>query len=240
MRDLVELLESGAAGADKTNLADRLKRFTSGTLSGLFSGPTTLRLDSPLVLFDTHDCETDLFKVLTLFLVSNYVWSQAFQGTIPRQLIVDEAASLVQYPSGKSFLEDLVRRARKNYLGVTTITQHPSTFANSTLIANSAIKVLMRPDPTSLDLIKELFKLSDREAQRIQRLRIGEGLMLVADQRLIVQFITSDLEHILATTNPREIAEWMEKPDHAHLRALLQRLSSDTSSLLELAGMRRE
>jgi hypothetical protein len=240
MRDLVEVLQNGTCGEDKTGLVPRLRRFTEGSLSGLFSGPTTLRLDSPLVVFDTHDCETELQQIIALFLVSNFVWSQAFQGTIPRQLIVDEAASLVQYPSGKRFLEDLTRRARKNYLGVTTITQHPSTFADSTLIANSAIKVLMRPDPTSLDLIKALFKLSDREAQRIQRLRIGEGLMLVGDQRMIVQFITSDLEHLLATTNPREIAEWMEKPEHAHLRALLQRLSSDTSSLLELAEIARE
>jgi hypothetical protein len=240
MRDLVKVLQGGTCGEDKTGLVPRLRRFTEGSLSGLFSGPTTLRLDSPLVVFDTNDCETELQQIIALFLVSNYVWSQAFQGTIPRQLIVDEAASLVQYPSGKRFLEDLTRRARKNYLGVTTITQHPSTFADSTLVANSAIKVLMRPDPTSLDLIKGLFKLSDREAQRIQRLRIGEGLMLVADQRMIVQFITSDLEHILATTNPREIAEWMEKPEHAHLRALLQRLSSGTSSLLELAEARRE
>lgn len=240
MRDLVDVLQRGSCGEDKTGLVPRLRRFTEGSLSGLFSGPTTLRLDSPLVIFDTHDCETELQQIIALFLVSNFVWSQAFQGTIPRQLIVDEAASLVQYPSGKRFLEDLTRRARKNYLGVTAITQHPSTFADSTLVANSAIKVLMRPDPTSLDLIKELFKLSDREAQRIQRLRIGEGLMLVGDQRMIVQFLTSDLEHLLATTNPREIAEWMEKTEHAHLRALLQRLSSSTSSLLELAELAQE
>ena len=141
-------------------------------------------------------------------------------------MIVDEAASLVQYQSGKRFLEDLTRRARKNYLGVTTITQHPSTFANSTLIANSAIKVLMRPDPVSLELITEMFKLSEREGQRILRLKIGEGLLIVGDQRMIVQFETSELEHILATTNPREIAEWLEKSEHAHLRSLLQQLAS--------------
>jgi hypothetical protein len=238
MSDLAETLASQLGSEDKTGLLPRLRRFTDGSLAGLFRGPTTLRLDSPLVVFDTHDCETDIQQIIALFLVSNFVWGQAFQGTMPRQLIVDEAASLVQYQSGKRFLEDLVRRARKNYLGVTTITQHPSTFAHSTLIANSAIKVLMRPDPVSLEQISEMFKLSEREGQRILRLKIGEGLLIVGDQRMIVRFETSDLEHILATTNPREIAEWLERAEHAHLRSLLQRLAS--GSLHELASIASE
>jgi hypothetical protein len=234
LSDLAEVLASQLGGEDKTGLLPRLRRFVDGSLSGLFRGATTLRVDSPIVVFDTHECETDIQQIIALFLVSNFVWGQTFQSTIPRQLIVDEAASLVQYRSGKRFLEDLVRRARKNFLGVTTITQHPSTFANSTIIANSAIKVLMRPDPVTLELISQMFKLSEREGSRILRLKIGEGLLIVGDQRMIVQFETSELEHLLATTNPSEIAEWLEKPGHAHLRTLLSRLA-EGSGIQELA-----
>lgn len=235
MSDLAEVLEQQLGGEDKTELIPRLRRYVDGSLSGLFRGPTTLRVNSPIVVFDSHECETDIQQIIALFLVSNFVWGQTFQSTIPRQLIVDEAASLLQFRSGKRFLEDLVRRARKNYLGVTTITQHPSTFANSTLVANSAMKVLMRPDPVSLDVICEMFKLSEREGQRILRLKIGEGLLIVGDQRMIARFETSELEHILATTNPREIAEWLEKPEHSHLRQVLQRLASGTG-IQELAS----
>ena len=232
MRDLTDALEARFGKHDPLGLVDRLKRYVDGSLAGMFQGQTTLRLDSPIVVFDTHDCETDIQRIIALFLVSNFVWSQSFLSTLPRQLIVDEAASLIQYPSGKQFLEDLVRRARKNFLGVTTITQHPDTFAQSNIIANSAIKMVMRPDPSTLDLVRKIFHLSEREGQAMLRMRIGEGLLLVqkrtSEQHMIVLSETSELEHLLATTNPREIAEWLEKPEHADLRVLLHRLSSGT------------
>jgi hypothetical protein len=239
MRDLTDALEARFGKHDPMSLTDRLKRYVDGSLAGMFRDQTTLRLDSPIVVFDTHDCESDIQRIIALFLVSNYVWSQSFLSTIPRQLIVDEAASLIQYPSGKQFLEDLVRRARKNYLGVTTITQHPDTFEHSNIIANSAIKMLMRPDPSTLELVRTIFHLSEREGHAMLRMRIGEGLLLVNkrrnEQHMIVRCETSELEHILATTNPREIAEWLDKPEYAELRKLLQRLSTGTG-IHELAS----
>ena len=176
MRDLYDVFESGVCGPDPTGITQRLRRYVHGSLAGLFAGPSDIALDRAVIVFDIHDMETEL-RPIGLFLVSNFVWTQSFQSQIPRQLIVDEAATLYQYESGAHFLEDLVRRARKHYLGVTIISQHPVIFRESAIPANCATHVLMRQDATSLDVIGSMFKLSDRELQLLRRLGIGEALL---------------------------------------------------------------
>jgi hypothetical protein len=222
MRDLYEVLESGSSGEDETRLAARLQRYVSGSLAGIFAGPTNVALDQAMIVFDLHDLESEL-RPVGLFLVSHFVWTQSFQSRIPRQLIVDEAATLYQYESGARFLEDLVRRARKHYLGVTVITQHPLLFKDRSIIANCAVQILMRQDATALDLLQEIFKLSGREVHLLKRLGVGEALLLVQEHRLHVRFEVSELEHLLATTDPRELASWHSDGDP---QPLLERLGT--------------
>lgn len=227
MRDLYEVLESGVCGQDTTGLTQRLQRFVSGSLSGLFAGPTNVSLDRVAVNFDIKDLETEL-RPVGLFLVSNFVWTQSFHSKIPRLLIVDEAATLMMYESGARFLEDLVRRARKHYLGVIIISQHPGIFTTSSIPANCATHVLMRQDATTLDLVQQMFRLSSREVQLLRRLPAGEALLLTNEKRLHIRFEASEVEHLLATTDPREIAGWRERCAHDEAFArLLHRLGLD-------------
>jgi hypothetical protein len=210
MRDLYAVLESGVCGPDVMGLTPRLRRFVHGSLAGLFAGPTNVRLDQMIVNFDIHDLETEL-RPIGLFLVSNFVWTESFHSRIPRLLVVDEAATLYHYESGASFLEDFVRRARKYYVGVILISQHPLLFQQSSIPANCATKVLLRQDATTLDLLEQMLKLSWREVQLLRHLPIGEALLLTGEKRLHVRFEASELEHLLATTNPQEIAAWGEE-----------------------------
>ncbi|GCE12516.1 VirB4 family type IV secretion system protein [Tengunoibacter tsumagoiensis] len=225
MRDLYDVLESGICGPDTSGLTQRLRRYVHGSLAGLFAGPTDIELENVIIVFDIHDMETEL-RPIGLFLVSNFVWTQSFQSRIPRQLIVDEAATLYQYASGALFLEDLVRRARKHYLGVTILSQHPIIFKESAIPANCATHVLMRQDATSLDLIQQMFKLSSREVQLLRRLGIGEALLTTSEKRLHVRFETSELEHLLATTDPRELASLADGEASEELRPLLERIGT--------------
>ena len=231
MRDVYAVLESGTCGPDSTGLTQRLHRYVHGSLSGLFAGPTNVSLDRIMVDFDIHDLETEL-RPIGLFLVSNFVWTESFHSKIPRQLIVDEAATLMEYESGALFLEDLVRRARKHYLGVTVISQHPLIFKESSIPANCATHVLMRQDATSLDLVEQMFKLSSREVQLLRRLSVGEALLLTNDKRLQVRFEASEVEHLLSTTDPREIAAWRDHHHDAEFARLLRRLGLDTGQAL--------
>ncbi|MBA2393999.1 MAG: hypothetical protein H0V70_14820 [Ktedonobacteraceae bacterium] len=227
MRDVYEVLQTGRYGTDITGLTQRLERFVDGSLAGLFAGPTNVSLDRVIVDFDVRDLETEL-RPIGLFLVSNFVWTESFHSKIPRQLIVDEAATLMDYESGAIFMEDLVRRARKDHLGVTTITQNPLTFIKSAIPANCATHILMRQDATTLDLVQQMFRLSSREVHLLSRLPTGEALLLTNEKRLHIRFEASDVEHLLATTNRSEMAQWPEQcardPDFARL---LHRLGLD-------------
>ncbi|GHO59208.1 VirB4 family type IV secretion system protein [Ktedonobacter robiniae] len=223
MRDLYQVLESGICGPDTSGLLQRLHRFVFGSLSGLFANQTNVNLDGRVLVFDIHDLETEL-RPVGLFLVSNFIWTQSFHSTIPRQVIIDEAATLMQYESGALFLEDFVRRARKHYIGVTVISQHPRIFEHSSIIANCAVHVLMRQDASTLDLMREMFKLSTHEVQILRRLGVGEALFLTNEKRLQLAFEASSLEHILASTNPRELAQWRDDPRYQHIDQLLEAL----------------
>ena len=227
MRDVYDVLKSGDCGRDTTGLTQRLERYVDGSLSGLFAGPTNVSLDRVMVDFDIKELETEL-RPVGLFLVSNFVWTQSFHSRIPRLLIVDEAATLMMYESGARFLEDLVRRGRKHYLGFIVLTQHPGILKESAIPANCATHVLMRQDATTLDLVEQMFKLSSREVQLLRRLPTGEALLITNEKRLHVRFEASEVEHLLSTTDPREKAGWPELCIHdKEFAQLLHRLGLD-------------
>ncbi len=224
MVDLYETMKSGQeCGPDPSDLTQRLRRYVEGSLAGLFSGPTSVGLSNSVVVFDVHHLENELQPV-GLWLVTNYVWTQALQNSIPRELIVDELATLYGFESGAEFLEDLFRRARKYFLGITGITQHAAIFERGAILANAAVHILMHQDATALDQMQRLFRLSARETESLRRLQKGEALLAVNEKRLLVRFETSQLEHILATTDPRELAAWQTDPAYHNLRAVIERL----------------
>jgi hypothetical protein len=97
----------------------------------------------------------------------------------------------------------------------------------------------MRQDVTSLDLIGQLFHLSESERQLVRRLGIGEALLTVNEKRLVVKFEASELEHLLATTNPQEIARWQRDPAHRQTLAAVQHLLALESSAPLQPGQKR-
>ncbi|MGO8950668.1 MAG: hypothetical protein ACLQUY_24050 [Ktedonobacterales bacterium] len=118
---------------DTTGLANRLHRYVEGGLSRLFAAPTDVELDNPLVVFNIADLDEEL-RPLGLYLVSDCIWTHVRREELaprPRLLLVDEAWSLLQFPEGGRFLSSLVRRARKRYLGVVTISQDINDFLGS-------------------------------------------------------------------------------------------------------------
>lgn len=207
MRDLFAVLQSGGCGPDPTGLAQRLQRYVQGSLSGIFSGPTNVALNNAIVCFDTHDLDGEL-RAVGIFLITQYVWSISFGSRIPRQLVVDEMMSLYQYAEGARFLETLFARSRKHYLGVTGLTQHVGLLINSSIPTNCAVQILMAQEPASIPLVAEVFKLSEREVEVLKRCGKGDALLLTNDKRIFVHFEASEVEHRIATTDPREVASW--------------------------------
>jgi hypothetical protein len=216
LRDAYRILESGACGDDTTGLAARMRRFVSGSLAGLFSGPTNVAMDQSVVVMDSHDLDPEL-RPVALFLIANFIWTISFGSRIPRQLIVDELLSLYQYPEGKRFLESIFQRARKHYLGVTGMTQHPFILRESTIVSNCGYVALLGQEPSSLDLLTDIFKLSLPERQQLLTFGKGDALLLTHEKRLCVHFACSDLEYRYATSNPVDLARF-EAEEQEYMR----------------------
>ena len=207
--NLYGVLRSNVCGKDEYGLSDRLYRFVQGSLAGPFNAPTDVALHNHLVVFDIRDMSGEL-RPIGVFLITDFVWTQVLHTTRPRKLYIDEAWSLIEHPEGGRFLANLARRARKRYLALVTITQNPELFATdewgSVVAANAATKVLKKQDRTSADAITTRFQLTSGERQRLLTFGKHEALLLSGGKRVVIHVEASPLEHRLATTDPRELA----------------------------------
>src|SRR6266542_81714 len=199
-----------------SRLAARLERYISGGLAGgLFAGPTNVDLDQSLVVFQIRDLAPEL-KPLAIHVIAGHVWNSVRRTRRPRQLIVDEAATLLSHPEGGAFLANLARRARKHYLGLVTLSQQLEDFTESehgqTVLQNAAMVLLLKQKAESIAGVDARFRLTAEERQLLLGADKGEGLLLVSGRRLgslriPLQVVASPAEYRLATTNPRELEQ---------------------------------
>ncbi|MGH2505629.1 MAG: VirB4 family type IV secretion system protein, partial [Ktedonobacterales bacterium] len=210
LRDLYDTLHSNVCGVDSFGLAERLERYVHGSLASLFSAPTNVALDNPLVVFDVRDLDGEL-RPLGLLLIADYVWTRVRQARQPHLLVIDEAWSLMQHTEGGRFLAGLARRARKHYLGLVTITQDVEDFLSSewgrVVLANSSIQLLMKQDSTTIDAVSDAFHLSTGERHYLLACHKGEGLLFARGGHVQLRVEASQMEHVLITTDPRELAQ---------------------------------
>jgi type IV secretory pathway VirB4 component len=204
MRDLQKALQR-QTGETAVDLALRLGRYVDGSLGGLFNAPTNVALDRPLVVFNVQALEQEL-RPLAIHQVASFVWNQVRRSRKPRLLGVDEAWSLMQFPEGGAFLAAMARRARKYYLGLVTITQDVADFLGRehgrTVLANAAIKLLMKQDASTIGSVVEAFRLSTEERAFLLGAAKGEGLFFARGSHVALQVEASPSEHRLATTGP--------------------------------------
>lgn len=142
--------------------------------------------------------------------IADFVWSQVRRERKPRRLVVDEAWTLVQSGVGGRFLAAMARRARKHFLGLTTITQDVADFLSSdegrAVLQNSALTLLLRQDVSAIDRIVEALKLSAGERDLLLRCGKGQGLLCTPDNRVAVEIVAARAGHRLITSDPRELA----------------------------------
>ena len=181
-----------------------------GSLGQLFSSPTNVDLNRPLVVFNIQDLEPEL-RPLGTFLIADYIWRQVRAKRRPRMLLIDEAWSLIQQEEGARFLSSMARQARKHYLGLTTVTQDVEDFLSTpeghTVLANSSVQLLMRQDSSTIDAVAQTFRLSAGEREFLLSCKKGEGLFMAQGGRVPLKVVASPLEHSLATTDPAELAQ---------------------------------
>ncbi|MBI5412778.1 DUF87 domain-containing protein [Candidatus Peregrinibacteria bacterium] len=210
MEDLESILKS-TEGA--TSLAQRLQKFTTGTYGGIFNKPTNVNLGGGLMVFCIRDLE-DALRPIAMYIILNYIWTRVRAEMKKRILVIDEAWSLMQYEDSAKFLYGLVKRARKYYLGVTTITQDVEDFVNSShgkpIITNSSLQLLLKQAPSAVEPLAKIFNLTEGEKYMLLNSGVGQGLFFAGLKHVAIQVIASFSEDKLVTTNPEQIMQKKE------------------------------
>ncbi len=208
MTDLYNVLNS--MGGNGPALAARLRRYTEGTFSGIFSQQSNVDLNNPFVVFNIRDLEDEL-RPIGMYIVLNYIWNKVKSEKKKRMLIVDEAWQLMQYQDSAQFLFSIAKRCRKYFLGLTTITQDVEDFLNTRLgraiVNNSSLQLLLKQNPAAVDIVAETFKLTSEEKKRLSQFPVGEGLFFAGLSHIILKILASPTETQLITTNPQDLLD---------------------------------
>ena len=198
----------GMEEAQSQVLADRIEKFVKGSFSGVIDQPSNISIKNPFTVFSVRDLE-DSVKPIAIYLILDYIWTKMRRDLKKRILVVDEAWYLMRHPDSAAFLHGIAKRARKYFLGLTTITQDVEDFLNTdygkAIVTNSSIQILMKQSPAAIDRISQVFYLSEGEKHLLLSAGVGEGLFFAGNNHVAAQFIASPDEHRLITTKPQEI-----------------------------------
>lgn len=213
MNDLVEIL-NGMVGAE--NLGQRMTKFTEGTFGGLLNQQTNVVLNNQLVVFSIRDLEEEL-RPIAMYIILNYIWNIVRSELKKRILAVDEAWILMQHEDSARFLFGIAKRARKYYLGLTTITQDVADFLASPygkpIVTNSSIQMLLKQSPASINIIAETFFLTEGEKYLLLESEVGEGIFFAGLKHAAIKIYASYVEDQIITTDPKQLLEIQDSQD---------------------------
>lgn len=196
------LLHMGGSGPQ---LAQRLRKYTSGTFAGIFSQPSNIDINNPLVVFNIRDLEDEL-RPVAMYIVLSFIWNRVKSDPKRRLLIIDEAWQLMKYEDSANFMFSLAKRARKYSLGLTTITQDVEDFMGSkmgrAIVANASMQILLKQAASAVDVMSETFKLTSEEKKRLTQFPVGQGLFFAGQNHVHIQITASPTEAELISTSP--------------------------------------
>lgn len=205
LEDLQTVLESMEGGRE---IAQRLQKFTKGSFAGFTNRHTNIDVKNRLMVFSIRDLEEEL-RPVAMFIILNFIWNLIRAEFKKRILIIDEAWWMMKNEAGALFLFGLVKRARKYFLGVTTITQDVEDFLGSPygrpIITNSSLQLLLKQAPAMIDMIQKTFNLTEGEKMLLLEADVGQGLFFAGPNHVAIQIIASYYENEIITTKPEEL-----------------------------------
>lgn len=226
------LLHMSGSGPE---LAQRLRKYTSGTFAGIFSQQSNVDINNNMVVFNIRDLEEDL-RPVAMYIVLSHIWNKVRTDQKKRMLIVDEAWQLMKYEDSANFMFSLAKRARKYFLGLTTISQDVEDFMASkmgrAIVANASMQLLLKQSSSAVDVLADIFKLTEEERKRLNNFPVGQGLFFAGQNHVHIQVVASPTEQTLVSTTPQaalqeqitapevagEIPEQSQQPQEVNVR----------------------
>jgi type IV secretory pathway VirB4 component len=197
----------GMETAEAQDLAARIEKFVKGSYVGIFDQQTNISIKNPFTVFSVRDLQ-DALRPIAMFIILDFIWTKVRKDVKRRLLVVDEAWHMMRYPDTAAFLWSIVKRARKYYLGLTTITQDVNDFLSmdigKAVVTNSAMRLLLKQSPAAIDQISETFYLSQGEKQLLMSAGVGEGILFAGPHHAPIKIVASPEEYKFVTTKPQD------------------------------------
>ncbi len=198
----------GMEDSDANDIAARLEKYITGSFRGIFDQKSNINITSQLTVFSVKEMEEEM-RPIAMYIILDFIWTRVKKDLKKRLLIVDEAWYFMKHKDSASFLHSMVKRARKYYLGITTITQDVEDFLHNdygkAIVTNASIMFLMKQSTASIPILAETFYLSQGERQLLVTADIGEGIFFAGQNHVALRVVSSDDEHAIITTNPEEL-----------------------------------
>ncbi|MBI4709337.1 MAG: DUF87 domain-containing protein [Candidatus Portnoybacteria bacterium] len=206
--DLKTVLENMEGGKP---IALRLEKYVTGSYTGFFNQPTNITAKNKLVTFSIRDMEEEL-RPMAMYIVLHYIWNlMRTERLKKRLLVVDEAWVMMKYVDAASFMTHIAKRCRKYFTALTTITQDIADFMSSEygkpIVSNSSIQLLMKQSPTTIDIIKQTFSLTEQEKYLLLECNVGEGIFFAGLKHVAIKVVASYTEDQIITSDPSQLLE---------------------------------
>ncbi len=199
---------SGMEGSE--SLVIRLSKYTHGTWAGFINQPTNVDINKQFIVFSVRDMEDEL-KPIAMYIITHYIWNAVRHELRKRLLVIDEAWWMMKSEDTASFLYSLAKRGRKYYLGVATITQDVEDFLRSPygrpILTNSSMQLLLKQSPTTINVLKETFNLTEEEKFLLLESGVGEGLFFAGLKHVAIKVVASYTEDQIITSDPSQLLQ---------------------------------
>jgi uncharacterized protein DUF87 len=175
---------------DESRVATILKRWVSGSLGQMFSAPTNIDLDAPIVAFGMRELRDEMVAPVH-FLLAEALWTRIKRKDRRRMLIVDELGLLFEDATIRRFVVSLARRIRKYDGSLVFATQNPgdllSSEQGSVVATNPAVLFLGVQRPGEAAKLQRAFHLSRHQRAFLETARRGDFLLAAGAERLAVE-----------------------------------------------------
>ncbi len=205
---------AGMDGAD--SILKKLEKYTTGSWSGFLNKPSNVDINRKFVVFSIRDMEDEL-KPVAMYIVTHFIWNEVRKNLRKRLMVVDEAWWMMKNEDTASFLYSIAKRGRKYYLGLATITQDVEDFLKSPygrpILTNSSMQLLLKQSPTTIDVLRDAFNLTDSEKYTLLEANIGEGIFFAGLKHVAIKIVSSYTEEQIITSDPAQVLAIQQKKE---------------------------
>ena len=185
-----------------------------------FDGQSTFDLleGLPFINLDISQLEERFARPLAQQILLSWIWekfvkknSEDRNKATKKRVLADEAWMLLPFPEAVDFLNKMARRARKRNVSLAIVSQRFQDFYENqeaqAILTSSDTKLFLAQDKSEIQYLKEVFKLSEGEANFLVTCTIGEGLFKVGADTAILQITPTRKEFEFMETNLNKLAE---------------------------------